>query len=194
MTLNEAFETLVSPSIDGPRALETLAAVEQSHGQLVANQLLQTWLAQPVTAWSALAQAALMIAHRRTDVAVLVLEAAVAQLPDNIEVLDHLANALVRRAERGRAIEYWRDWTNRHPDDAMGWYKLGYHLIDQGEAAASVAALERARLLAPTMMAVLTNLYTARTLDRQPAASILDDLESEPCQMICYRSYGLFTA
>ena len=190
---NDAVATLMRADINGPRALETLSAVAGTAGQVEANRVLQQWLAQPITAPAALAQAAVMVSFRRTDVAVLILEAALAVLPDHIQLLDHLANALVRRADRARAVALWQSWTDRHPDDAMGWYKLGYHLIDHGGMAASVAALERARTLAPDMTAAVTNLYTACTLAGHPSAALLDAVPPSE-RMVCYRTCGVFTA
>ncbi len=193
MQMTEALALLSRSDIDGPRALDTLSAVATAAGQEAANQTLQLWLAEPVNARSALAQAAVMIAFHRTDVAVVILEAAVRALPDHIELLDHLANALVRRADRAGAIALWRRWAERHPNDPMGWYKLGYHLIDHGGAAAGAIALQRARALSPAMTAATANLYTARTLAGQPAAFLLDELSATD-RVVCYRTCGVFTA
>jgi hypothetical protein len=75
----------------------------------------------------------------------------------------------------------------------MGWYKLGYFLVDDGQLVDGISATERACALAPTMMPAIINLYIARHRAGRPAARVLDQVPPA-MPLVCYRTFGILTA
>ena len=84
--------------------------------------------------------------------ALAVLQRALAQRPDDAQILNDLGSSQRASGEREAAFASWRRACELAPDEPMPWYNLGRNLQLEGGTEAAVEALQRACALAPEFL------------------------------------------
>lgn len=84
-----------------------------------------------------------------------VLQRALAQRPDDAQILNDLGSAQRACGERDAAFASWRRACELAPQEPMPWYNLGRNLQLEGSTASAVEALERACALAQGFLPAL---------------------------------------
>ncbi|HEX7114277.1 MAG TPA: XrtA/PEP-CTERM system TPR-repeat protein PrsT [Steroidobacter sp.] len=102
-------------------------------------------------------------------------ESAIRQDPALVPAKAGLIQALAMAGEIERALEASKKFTQAHPDSAELWYAHGL-LLARSDYKAAIAALERARDLAPKQLDVLKgSLLLSQLIEMQLASGRLED-------------------
>lgn len=84
--------------------------------------------------------------------ALAVLQRALAQRPDDVQILNDFGSTLRGLGEHDAAFVSWRRACELAPDEPMPWYNLGRNLQLEGSTEPAIEALERACALAPEFL------------------------------------------